>query len=97
MSLPVDDPRNQLRSLKNAIFLALKNKTGFQTIQARLRRAYNAGLITNDIQQAVLLVCQPVRTNTMQFMADGEIQFLIEEIFAIEIDIWDEKLKEIGL
>lgn len=81
-------PIEQLRSLRHAIFLSLKNRGGFRAIQHRLRVAYVRGVINNELQQAILTACEAVRAGPVGSFTEEEIKKFLEEIFSIEIELW---------
>ena len=84
MSITVDDPKVQLMLLKSTILTALCLPNGYGATQALLRKASVDHLISNESQQKVLTVCEPLNCET-PVPVTTEMFSEIERIFAAEI------------
>lgn len=64
MTTTAGNPTDQFRSLKQSIMTALRFHNGFRSVQEVTRRAFLEGLITNEVQQALLGACEPLNSGT---------------------------------
>ena len=64
MTTTTGDQVDQLRSLKQSLFIAFRFHNGFASVQALVRKSFVDKLITNEVQKAILEACQPLQLGT---------------------------------
>lgn len=85
----IDEQEQKLKRLQQRLLSSAGFENGFRNIQAELISAVRHGLISNQTQQTILEICQPVRLGTaFEPKVSAAIVTSITEAIAAEIRTW---------